>query len=284
MNSRLAVLAAVAAAALLLGGVCGKKLYPPEFISVSSEVYSGDSAWVRLATSGRGYDSVRYVVDWDDGTTDTTVPFWLLDTATTWHVWTAPDTADIKAAVYALDDPQSIIWAVQESVVVAPGGSHAPVVDSVFYPPVARRGETTWFFIYAHDPDGDSIRATVAWGDSTDTATVTPFFPSPSGILVLHVFPRVETAEVVVSVQDKNGSTSLPETIYVPVGYVGVVSRYGSSGQVDGALLPNGNIIVSGRHAMYCVAGNPAGPLDPLAPWPKWQHDLYNTGYVGGGR
>jgi hypothetical protein len=25
-------------------------------------------------------------------------------------------------------------------------------------------------------------------------------------------------------------------------------------------------------------------PLDSLSPWPKWQHDLYNTGYVGGGR
>jgi hypothetical protein len=48
--------------------------------------------------------------------------------------------------------------------------------------------------------------------------------------------------------------------------------------------LPNGNIIVAGRYALYCVAGSPAGPLDPLAPWPKWQHDLYNTGNAGGKR
>jgi len=46
----------------------------------------------------------------------------------------------------------------------------------------------------------------------------------------------------------------------------------------------NGNIIVVGADALYCVAGYPEGPLDPLAPWPKWQHDLYNTGHVGGGR
>jgi len=52
----------------------------------------------------------------------------------------------------------------------------------------------------------------------------------------------------------------------------------------NSTILPNGNIIVAGRYAAYCVAGNSAGPLDPLAPWAKWQHDLYNTGCVGGGR
>jgi hypothetical protein len=49
-------------------------------------------------------------------------------------------------------------------------------------------------------------------------------------------------------------------------------------------ILPNGDVIVAGVNALYCVAGSHAGPLDPLAPWPKWQHDLHNTGYVGGGR
>ncbi len=49
-------------------------------------------------------------------------------------------------------------------------------------------------------------------------------------------------------------------------------------------ILSNGNVIVVGADACYCVAGYPEGPLDPHAPWPKWQHDLYNTGYVGGGK
>ena len=79
------------------------------------------------------------------------------------------------------------------------------------------------------------------------------------------------------SVQDNNGATSLPDTLHVPVGYAGVVGRYGS-------LLSDGNMIVSGEHAAHRVAGHPEGSLDPLAPWPKWQHDLHNTGYVDGGR
>jgi outer membrane protein assembly factor BamB len=45
-------------------------------------------------------------------------------------------------------------------------------------------------------------------------------------------------------------------------------------------ILSNGNIIVAGSGALYCVAGYPERPLDPLAPWPKWQHNLYNTGCV----
>jgi hypothetical protein len=46
----------------------------------------------------------------------------------------------------------------------------------------------------------------------------------------------------------------------------------------------SGDIIVPGQSALFCVAGNPEGSLDPLAPWPKWQHDLYNTGSMAGGR
>ena len=83
---------------LLLGGVCGRKLYPPEFISVPSEVYAGDTICVRLATHGSGYVSVRYVVNWDD-VTDTTAPLGLFDTATVSHVYTAARTYLVSAAM-----------------------------------------------------------------------------------------------------------------------------------------------------------------------------------------
>jgi outer membrane protein assembly factor BamB len=47
-------------------------------------------------------------------------------------------------------------------------------------------------------------------------------------------------------------------------------------------ICPNGDIIVVGEEALYCVAGYTAGTL-AATPWPKWQHDLHNTGRVGGG-
>ena len=44
----------------------------------------------------------------------------------------------------------------------------------------------------------------------------------------------------------------------------------------------NGSVIVVGEHAMYCVSGYKDGTLDTDAPWPKWQHDLHNTGHWPG--
>jgi outer membrane protein assembly factor BamB len=39
-----------------------------------------------------------------------------------------------------------------------------------------------------------------------------------------------------------------------------------------------GNILVPGQGALFCVAGYTDGTLDGVAPWPKWQRDIYNTG------
>jgi outer membrane protein assembly factor BamB len=44
------------------------------------------------------------------------------------------------------------------------------------------------------------------------------------------------------------------------------------------SITADGNIIVVGRHALFCVFGHADGPLDETAPWPKWQKDLLNTG------
>jgi outer membrane protein assembly factor BamB len=42
-----------------------------------------------------------------------------------------------------------------------------------------------------------------------------------------------------------------------------------------------GNILVVGEFALYCVSGYEGDGLDTDAPWPKWQHDLHNTGRAG---
>ncbi len=46
-------------------------------------------------------------------------------------------------------------------------------------------------------------------------------------------------------------------------------------------LTANGDIIVVGGYALYCVAGPTRGGLAPTA-WPKWQRDVHNTGKAGG--
>jgi outer membrane protein assembly factor BamB len=97
-------------------------------------------------------------------------------------------------------------------------------------------------------------------------------------------------ADVLYCVNQADGTVIWPCNCpnYLPRSGGGNSRRPGKVGLNDYApnptILSNGNIIVLGSDVLYCVAGYPEGPLDPLAPWPKWQHDLYNTGYVGGGK
>jgi outer membrane protein assembly factor BamB len=44
------------------------------------------------------------------------------------------------------------------------------------------------------------------------------------------------------------------------------------------SIASNGDIIVVGADALYCVAGYENMGLDASAAWPKWQKNLYNTG------
>jgi outer membrane protein assembly factor BamB len=44
------------------------------------------------------------------------------------------------------------------------------------------------------------------------------------------------------------------------------------------SITSDGDIIVVGYNALFCVSGYKDGPLDGAAAWPKWQKDLSNTG------
>ncbi|MFO7650475.1 MAG: PQQ-binding-like beta-propeller repeat protein [bacterium] len=61
---------------------------------------------------------------------------------------------------------------------------------------------------------------------------------------------------------DRRGRTWMQTVDYAP--NPGITSR--------------GDIIVVGSDALYCVKGYPDGLLDTSQPWPKWQHDRYNSG------
>ncbi len=224
MKLRLASFTVVVAAAVLLsGGVCGRRLYPPQLIEVPNSVYAGDPAVVKLIASGRGYESVLYVVNWDDGVVDTSEPYTPDDVATMWHVWTAPDTMYVRAAVYSPDDPPGIRWAEQSRVFVDAGGTHAPVIDTVEGPPLAVSGVEYSFTVEVDDPDGDSIRVCIDWGDGQDTTSKFLHGPYYTGFYPVHTFMQVETATVVVTAQDQAGAISLPETVLVPVDTTGGV-------------------------------------------------------------
>ncbi|MFO7674756.1 MAG: hypothetical protein R6X12_00345 [bacterium] len=48
--------------------------------------------------------------------------------------------------------------------------------------------------------------------------------------------------------------------------------------RIQPTLTSRGDIIVAYYDGIFCVAGYRDGPLDPAAPWPKWQRDAHNAG------
>ena len=50
---------------------------------------------------------------------------------------------------------------------------------------------------------------------------------------------------------------------------------------IASATTASGDVLLTVGDVLFCVAGYPDGTLDTDAPWPKWQHDAYNTGKAG---
>jgi len=47
------------------------------------------------------------------------------------------------------------------------------------------------------------------------------------------------------------------------------------------SITSRGDLLVVGEDAFYCVTGFPLDGLDTEAPWPKWQRDAANSGWLG---
>jgi len=158
------------------------------------------------------------------------------------HEWSTVGTYEVKAkAVLDADPAKASDFSPAKTVKVNP--NNAPVVDSVLIPPVAVKDVETNITVYGHDPDGDSLRAIVKWptGD-----TITELTPSPCAFTVSYVFTKVETAKVIVRVQDWKGTKSLPDTIRIPVGLEGGVKWWWTDPVEDGGMLTSALVAYDG--------------------------------------
>ncbi len=124
----------------------------------------------------------------------------------------------------------------------------------------------------------DKTTGAIAWEKQFEGAE---FASCP--ILVAYSVYAVTTSDVLYSLYRQDGSTSwvcncpkyLPrQGRYRPLH----LTDYYPSPTVNSS----GEVYVVGSEALYKL--NTYGQLDAASPWPKWQHDRYNTGHVGGGR
>ena len=186
--------------------------------------------------------NIRYVMDWADAVDTGDVAYASGETAAVTHEWSTAGTYNVTAqAVLDANPAKASEFSPAKSVKVNP--NEAPVVDSVFVPPVAVKDAETFMVVYGHDPDGDSLRVIVKWptGDTTTELT-----PSPCEDTVSHVFTQVETALVVVRVQDWKGTKSVPETVRIWVGLSGGVKWWWQSAE-EGAMLTSALVAFDGQ-------------------------------------
>jgi outer membrane protein assembly factor BamB len=218
------VVAIILGAMLILAGAGCRREVPPDRPGQAS---GPDRTWTGIPTTytvsahiDRG--TIRFVTDWGDMVDTTDAGYASGETATITHVWTLPGTMSVRVqAINSAAPEQASLWSFPESVDVILDS--LPVIKKVDAPSIAMRGVEVYFDVHASDPDGDSIRIRVDWGDGKDTASDYHQGPYYSGFCPTHAFTQVETAKVIVTAQDRKGATSLPETVLVRVDTIGGV-------------------------------------------------------------
>jgi hypothetical protein len=223
MKSRY-VVAIILGATLILAGAGCRKEVPPDRPSQAS---GPDHTWTGIPTAyavsahiDRG--TIRFVTDWGDMVDTTDARYAPGETATIMHVWTSPGAMSVKVqAINSAAPEKASLWSWPESVDVILDS--LPVIDTVEAPSVAMKGTDVYFIVRASDPDRDSIKIHIDWGDGKDTANEFHGYPYYFGFYPSHIFAQVGTAKVIVTAQDRKGATSLPETALVRVDTIGAV-------------------------------------------------------------
>jgi outer membrane protein assembly factor BamB len=223
MKSQYVVVIILGAMLILDGAGCRREVAPDR----PSQASGPDRTWTGIPTTytvsahiDRG--TIRFVTDWGDMVDTTDARYASGETATVTHVWMSPGTMSVKVQAINSAAPEKVSsWSSADSVDVILDS--LPVIDTVETPPLAVRGVEVYFTIRASDPDGDSIKVRVDWGDGKDTASEFHGGPYYFGFYPSHAFTQVGTAKVIITAQDRRGTTSLPETVLVPVDTTGGV-------------------------------------------------------------
>ena len=188
--------------------VVGCRLSPPDIpslVSSADTTYQRATVAFQVTTVAPGYGDVRYVLDWGDGTIDTTLPWCSGDTAEASHMWQDTGEYRVRAmALLAANTGRASDWSGPETVRVLQNG--IPAVPELIAPGRAVPNGLVLFRATTADPDGDSIAFCFDFGDTVGAWT--PFVVSGATGLDSHRYATVETVLVRCKAKDKKGSES----------------------------------------------------------------------------
>lgn len=224
MKASRLVVAATLGMALLVGLTGCPKPKPPE---TPGKPVGPDSAWQRgpvrfeVTTTAPGDRQIRYVMDWGDGTIDTTATGYASGTkAYVYHAWQTTGTFSVKAlAVLDEDLTKSSDWSEPASIKILPNSPPNP--PEIHAPLVAVINVPAWFSATTTDPEGDSVGFQFEWGDGKTGAwsdTVIGFVPGGATVQDSHTYKKLDTVLVRCRARDWHKAPSdwsQPETVVV---------------------------------------------------------------------
>uniref|UniRef100_A0A7V3ZV15 Fibronectin type-III domain-containing protein n=1 Tax=candidate division WOR-3 bacterium TaxID=2052148 RepID=A0A7V3ZV15_UNCW3 len=231
----------------------GCKNKPPNKIKeiiAPQNAYRYAAVEIQLSTTDPEKNDIFYVVDWGDGTIDTTEEsFASGETAIVAHRYINVGTYQIKAT--AKDDKGNLQkeWSAPKSIEILPNEKPTTPVISCEYSSAAKNA-LLYFEATATDPDGDSISFQFIW-EKGRKSNWSQFVPSGGKILDTYRFKEPKTYDVKVVAKDKKGGlsdTSQPFTITVlDEGYV--IRKY-QTAEEDGFLSSPAEIDVAGEKCL----------------------------------
>ncbi len=181
---------------------------PPNTPSIASGPSSGytDTSYTysTSATDPDG-DQVKYVFDWDDGSTSETGFVSSGTTASKSHSWSSSGTYYVKTKAVDSNGASSA-WSSSKTVTITQEKS-PPNTPSIASGPSS--GYTDTFYTYstsATDPDGDQVKYVFDWDDGSTSET--GFVSSGTTASKSHSWSSPGTYEICVQAIDSNGASS----------------------------------------------------------------------------
>ncbi len=222
-NSLLLLLGLSLLAFVGMGLNCGDK--PPATPGAPvgpASAYQRATASFKVTTTSPGEKDVMYVMDWGEGTVDTSGKKDSGDTATVYHRWDATGTYQVKVMAILADAPEKASdWSGEASIEIL--ANDPPAKPTLTGSAVAVHDVPAWFSATTTDPDEDSIAFKFLWGDG-DVGEWSTFVASGAVVRDSHTFTKIETVEVRCFAKDNKGSESdTSDPLTVVVGEAGAV-------------------------------------------------------------
>jgi outer membrane protein assembly factor BamB len=182
----------------------------------------------------------RIRMEWGDKTTETSGPVTAGDSVLFKHAWQKSGNYQVTAVALADQQPRSSAWALRVSSL------SDPVVDSAQFNYLWRPIELV---VYAHDPEGDSLRLFLSWSDGHEETT--GLVAGPGRLGAGHRFAGSGPCSVVFEVSDKSGGLTAPETLAGVCSTSGEVTWYRRGTFAGSPAVADSVVYITGSEYLY---------------------------------